>query len=95
MRSARVGREPLEAGDGARVHGDVAVLDSPAKDHAERHESVADRRRVAAMGEELVGNALHVAALDVAQARRAEVRNDVVTEGACVASDRARFVDAL
>jgi len=47
------------------------------------------------MGEELVGNALHVAALDVAQARRAEVRNDVVTEGACVASDRARFVDAL
>ncbi len=77
----------------ARVHGDVPVLDCPAKDHAERHESVADRRRVAALGEEVVGDSLDVATLDIAQARRAETWDDVVAKGSFVAPDRTRLVE--
>ncbi len=77
----------------AWVDRHVAVLDGAAEDHAQRHERVPDRRRVAALGEQVVGDPLEVAALDVAQARAPDARDDVVAERRRVAPDRARLVD--
>jgi hypothetical protein len=77
----------------ARVDRDVSVLDRPAEDHAEGHERVADRRRVAALGEQVVGDALDVAALDVAEPRSTDARDDVVAQRRLVAPDRAGLVE--
>jgi hypothetical protein len=76
-----------------RVDRHVAVLDGPAEDHAQRHERVADRRRVAALGEQVVGDPLDVAALDVSEARPTDARDDLVAKRRLVAADRARLVD--
>ncbi len=76
----------------ARVDRHVAVLDGPAEDHPQRHERVPDRRRVAALGEQVVGDALDVAMLHVSEARSADSRDDVVAKRGFVASDRARLV---
>lgn len=44
----------------ARVDGDVAVLERPPEDDAQRHQRIPDRRRVAPLGEEIVGELLDV-----------------------------------
>ncbi len=76
-----------------RVDGQVAVLDRSAVDHAERHQDVADGRRVEALAEQFVGEALDVAALDIAEALRTELGQDAIAEGSLVAADRARLVE--
>jgi hypothetical protein len=45
------------------------------------HESVADRRRVASLGEKIVSNPLNVAMLNVRDARSTGARDDVVAQG--------------
>ena len=75
------------------VDREVAVLDRPAEDHAERHQDVPHRRRVEALAEEAVGEVLDVAALHVAESLRAELGEDAVAERALVAADRARLVE--
>ena len=90
LASAPDRRQPEVAG---RVDREVAVLDRAAEDHAQRHQRVAHGRRVEALAEEVVGEALDVAALDVAEPLRAELGEDAVAERALVAADRARLVD--
>jgi hypothetical protein len=70
----------------ARVHRDVAVLDGSTKDHAQGHQGVADRRRVAPLGKEVVREPLNVAVLNVGEARPTEARDDVVAQRRPVAS---------
>jgi hypothetical protein len=70
----------------------VVLLDCPAEDHAERHEGVADRRRVASLRKEVIRNPLNVAMLNVAEACSTEARNDVVAQRCLIAPDRAWFV---
>jgi hypothetical protein len=53
----------------------------------------ADRRRIASLRKEVVGDALSVAMLDVGEARSTDPRNDVVAQRGLVASSRARFVE--
>jgi hypothetical protein len=93
-------RDPLtSAADGwqpevsARVDRQVAVLDRPAEDHAEGHERVPDRRRVAPVGKKVVCDPLRVAVLNVTEAPPTDARDDVVAERRLVASDRARLVE--
>src|SRR4051812_22477117 len=76
-----------------RVHRKVAVLDRPAEDHAEWHQDVAYRRRVEALAEKLVAEALDIVALDLSQPLRAEFGENPVAKGALVAADRAWLVD--
>ena len=79
LSSAPDRRQPEMAG---RIDGEVAVLDRPAVDHAQRHQDVAHGRRVEALSEELVGKPLYVAALHVAEALPAELRKETVAERA-------------
>jgi hypothetical protein len=55
----------------ARIHGEIAVLHRPAEDHSERHEGIPDRRRVAALSQQIVEDPLGVAVLNVAEAHPA------------------------
>jgi hypothetical protein len=70
----------------ARVDRYVAVLDHAAEDHAQGHDGVSDRRRVAALGEQVVGDALYVAALNVAEPGSPDPWDDVVAERGLVSS---------
>jgi hypothetical protein len=60
----------------ARVDGDVSVLERAAKDDAQRHKCVPDRRRAPFVGQQLIDKTLHVTALNVGQLQRSEFRND-------------------
>jgi hypothetical protein len=79
MRSARVDHGLPEA-VGARIDGEVTVLDRPAEDHAQRHEGVSDRRWITSLGEKIVSDSVCVTVLDVGHAASAEARDDVVAK---------------
>jgi hypothetical protein len=50
----------------AGVVGEITVLHRAAEDDAQRHERVSDRRRISSLGEEVVGDPLDIAMLNVA-----------------------------
>ncbi len=75
-----------------RIEREVAVVDRAAEDDSERHQGVPHGRRVEAGPEQLVREALDVAALDVRELLPAEDGQDAVSKGPLVAANHARLV---
>lgn len=74
------------------IERDLLALEGTPEDRTKRVEVVEDARRSEALGDERVGERLHVAALDVRQPHRAELGQHPQPECALVAPDRRRPV---
>src|SRR5262249_39658641 len=83
-------RGQLEPGRG--VDGDVTARHRATEDGAERHERVADRRRLLAPREQPVGEVLHVRASDLRYASGAQLGPQTPAERHLVRADGAGVV---